>query len=256
MNLSSGLVCCTLNYQRLDENALSNLAKAALENSSDFLLRFKQDLGFKSDTIAVVRKCNAVMIIITYQEDLALEYLSGRILHAWDTLSASGIMGFVKDIKFYEGTHALQYLGECAAGIHSVTIGDSQVLAQLMEGLTKGIHGYSNTLKLIANWLPEVVEECKARTKLLEGNTSLERIASDIIADSVGPQGQCVLLGYGKSGKLVAKILNTEDNLPLVIVNRSPIDVKKRRVERKLCQVQTHHGDTPSQFDCFPYCGY
>ena len=139
----------------------------------------------------------------------------------------------MKDIKFFTDIEAIQYLGECACGIHSVTIGDSQVLSQMTEGLIHGLHGKTNILKLIVPWLKDLVEESKLKTDLLKGNTSLERIACQIIIEKLGTDKHVTLIGYGKSGKLIAKILNRENGISLDIINRSPINILKDDLDTK-----------------------
>ena len=231
MTLSSKIICATLNYQRLDGKTLNNLKSANLKNNSDFLERFKDGLGIEIDSIAVIEKCNAVMLLVSYQDELSFEYVRGRMLSTWDHCAHGGIMAFIKDIKFYEGIDAVKYLGECAVGINSVTIGDSQVLSQIVEGLLSGSYGDGNPFKFIADWLNEIVNECKLKTNIFEGNTSLERIASELVVKNISAGKQAVLIGFGKSGKLVAKILNRENSLPLCIVNRSTIDIQKENLD-------------------------
>src|SRR3989344_9362972 len=114
MTLSNKIFCAALNYQRLDEKALSNLQLADLKNDSEFLNQFKNDLGLNIDSIAVIKKCNAVMLLISYQDDLSFEYLRGRILSTWDSHAHGGIMSLIRDIKFYDEINAIKFLGECA----------------------------------------------------------------------------------------------------------------------------------------------
>lgn len=233
MTLSNKIICAALNYQRLDEKALNNLKLANLKNDSKFLNQFKNDLGLDIDSIAVIEKCNAVMLLISYQEDLSFEYVKGRMLSTWDSHAHNGIMSLIRDIKFYDGVDVIKFLGECAVGIHSVTIGDSQVLSQIVEGLKSGIHGAGSPFIFIADWLNDLANECKLKTSIFEGNTSLERIASELVVKNIPVGKKAVLVGYGKSGKLVAKILNIENALPLCIINRTIIDFQKENLNEK-----------------------
>lgn len=232
MTLSNKIICAALNYQRLDEKALSNLEFANLKNDSEFLHQFKNDLGLEIDSIAVIEKCNAVMLLISYQDDLSFEYVKGRMLSTWDSHAHNGIMSLIRDIKFYDGIDAIKFLGECAIGIHSVTVGDSQVLSQMIEGLKSGLHGAGSPFTFIANWLKDLTNECKLKTSIFDGNTSLERIASELVVKNISVGKKSVLVGYGKSGKLIAKILNAENALPLHIINRTIIDVEKENLNK------------------------
>src|SRR3989344_467664 len=236
MTLSNKIICAALNYQRLDEKALSNLKSANLKNDSEFLNQFKNDLGLEIDSIVVIEKCNAVMLLISYQDDLSFEYVKGRMLSTWDSHAHNGIMSLIRDIKFYDGIDAIKFLGECAVGIHSVTIGDSQVLSQVVEGLKSGLHGAGSPFVFIADWLNDLANECKLKTSIFEGNTSLERIASELVVKNIPEGKKSVLIGYGKSGKLVAKILNVENALPLYINNRTIIDVPKENLNETSVQ--------------------
>ncbi len=227
MTLSNKIICAALNYQRLDERALNNLKSANLKHDSEFLNQFKNDLGLEIDSIVVIEKCNAIMLLISYQDDLSFEYMKGRMLSTWDSHAHNGIMSLIRDIKLYDGIDAIKFLGECAVGIHSVTIGDSQVLSQVVEGLKSGLHGVGSPFIFIADWLNDLANECKLKTSIFDGNTSLERIASELVVKNIPAGKKSVLVGYGKSGKLVAKILNVENALPLHIVNRTIIDVQK-----------------------------
>lgn len=236
MTLSNKIICAVLNYQRLDEKALNNLNSANLKYDPEFLNQFKNDLGLEIDSIAIIEKCNAVMLLISYQDDLSFEYIRGRMLSTWDSHAHSGIMNLIRDIKFYEGIDAIKFLGECAVGIHSVTVGDSQVLSQIVNGLKSGVHGNGSPFIFIADWLNDLTNECKLKTSIFDGNISLERIASEVVVKNISAGKKTVLAGYGKSGKLVAKILNTENALPLHIVNRTIIDIQKENLNETSVQ--------------------
>ena len=136
--LSCTITCASLNYQRLDDAALANLKSAEMRGDSEFLKEFASALGFRVESIALIQKCNAVIVVMTYNDDLSQDFVRGRLFSTWDKYSHAGITNFARDIKFIYDAEALQYLGECAMGVHSVTIGDSQVLSQVEEGLRNG----------------------------------------------------------------------------------------------------------------------
>ncbi len=227
MTLSTNITCASLNYQRLDDRAISNLKQADLSVDEKSLQLLKEKIGLKIDALAVVKKCNALLVLIAYSDDLAQDYVRGRLLHAWDELSHQDITGLKRDIRFFDNIDALKFLAECAAGVHSVTVGDSQVLSQLLEGLRANISETDKgVFNFVADWLAELVEECRYKTDIFKGNTSLERIASELVLQKI-PKGKvAVLVGYGKSGKLVAKVLNSENGLAIRIVNRTEIALK------------------------------
>ncbi len=231
MQLHTKIICATLNYQRLDNRALSNLNSANLESDLDALEKFKKDLGIEIESLAIIKKCNAVIVVASYMNDLSFDYIHDRLLATWDKNSKEGILDMTRDIKMSHNIDALKFLAECVVGLHSVTIGDSQVSKQINNGLLSGIHGGIEVLKTIAKWLTEIVADCKLRTSLFNGNISLERIACELIAQNTQEKQSVLLVGYGKSGKLIAKILNRELFLPVYILNRTPIDIKKENLD-------------------------
>lgn len=210
----------------LDEKTLANLKSANLKRSPELLKDFQRSLGLEIDCIAVIEKCNAVMILISYQEDLALDFVKGRLLMTWDNKSYGGIINLIRDIKIYQNIEAVKFLGECAAGIHSVTIGDSQVLSQIVDSLNSGIQNEKNVLRIVSDWIRDTVDEVKLKTQIFDGNLSLERIACELIVkNSNGNKLKTLIFGFGKTGKLVAKILSKENSIPLSIINRTQIDI-------------------------------
>lgn len=228
MKLSTNITCVSLNYQRLDEQAISNLKQADLSVDEKDLQLLQEKIGLDVDALTVIKKCNALMILVAYSDDLSQDYVRGRLLHAWDELSHQGITGLKRDIKFFDNIDALKYIAECAMGVHSVTVGDSQVLSQILTGLRANTStAGKSTFNFIADWLTELAEECRYKTEIFQGNTSLERIASELVLKEIPKDKTVVLVGYGKSGKLVAKVLNQENGSPIHIVNRTSVSPKE-----------------------------
>jgi glutamyl-tRNA reductase len=165
MTLSTNIICASLNYQRLDDRAILNLKQADLSIDQKDLRLFLDEIGLNLDALAVIKKCNALMVLIEYSDDLAQDYVRGRLLQAWDKLSDQGIAGLKRDIKFYENVDALKYIAECAVGVHSVTVGDSQVLSQILDGLRANLSITGKSVfNFIADWLQELAEECRHKT--------------------------------------------------------------------------------------------
>lgn len=247
MNLSVNLICVSLNYQRLDERAINNLNQADLPTSKEFLQTLKAKIGFEIDSITIIKKCNALMILVSFSDTLSQDFVRGRILHSWDELSHNGIADIKRDIKFYENVEALKFLAECAIGIHSVTTGDSQVLSQISEGLRNRISVSigKSTFDFVDDWLKSLADECRHKTEIFKGNTSLERIASELAIQKYSKESATILIGYGKSGKLIAKILNEENDLPVHIINRSPISLNINSLSSKISYSQLNSDFVP-----------
>jgi nondiscriminating aspartyl-tRNA synthetase len=228
MILSTNIICASLNYQRLDDRAIFNLKQADLSIDQKDLRLLLDEIGLNLDALAVIKKCNALMVLIEYSDDLAQDYVRGRLLQAWDKLSDQGITALKRDIKFYENVDALKFIAECAVGVHSVTVGDSQVLSQVLEGLRSNLSITGKSVfNFIADWLQELAEECRHKTDLFKGNTSLERIASELVLKKIENDKVTILVGYGRSGKLVAKVINQENGLPIHIINRTEVSLKE-----------------------------
>ncbi len=233
MNLNTNITLAYINYKRLDSDALKKLhsAKITEQISEKSIIK---DLGLEVRSIAFIEKCNAVMILIVHDEYYSKDFLTGRILSFWDKYSNAGIVHFIREVQFKYNTDALQFLAEASSGLHSVTVGDSQVMSQIVSGLNSGFFD-TKMLHFISGWIRNVIKDVELKTSLFEGNTSVERIASEIILDKLGDKkgAKGIVLGYGQSGKLVAKILNVENAIHLYIANRSQIDITKTELDQQ-----------------------
>ena len=223
MTIPIKITCVSLNFQRLDDMALNALFNAQLDFNSEAISTFKQSLGFPVEQISIIKKCNAIIIVFCYFEKFSNDFVRSRVLSTWDKLSKGGIIKSIRHIKFFEDIEALKYLGECSVGLHSVTLGDSQVLSQINDALRSAaaIQPENPTLHLISSWLKKISYEVKLRTNLCQGNTSMERIATERINRIFEKQEKITLIGFGKSGKLIAKIITEEMGYCLKIANRS-----------------------------------
>jgi hypothetical protein len=63
MHLPINIVCASLNFQRLDSQALGKLSSAYLVNDLETISNFKKELGFQVEQLVIIEKCNAVMVI-------------------------------------------------------------------------------------------------------------------------------------------------------------------------------------------------
>ncbi len=227
MMLNTNITLAFLNYKRLDSDALQKLQFAKIANNDSVKQKFIDDLGMDIRSAAFIEKCNAIMILLVHDERYSQDFITGRILTSWDKYSAGGIVNFAKEIQFKNNSDVIQFLAEAAAGLHSVTIGDSQVLSQITNGLNNGLFD-TNILHIIANWIRDVIKEVSVKTKIFDGNTSVERIISELIVEKLsGKNAKGLIMGYGQSGKLIAKILNVENNIPLYISNRKVVEISE-----------------------------
>ena len=221
--LSVKISCVSLNFKKLDKNSLKILKLVSFSDPQLAVEKFKKKLGFEIEQLAIIQKCNAVTIIIVYDQNISYDFLKSRIFDVWDELSAGGIVDYLNQFLFYEDELAIKYIAECALGLHSVTVGDSQVFSQISNAIQSAGQKQNNnpTLSVLSNWLKTLFEEVKEKTSIFSGNTSLERIAVEKLTALVEKGAKICVLGLGMSGSLFTKILLEEYGYDVVVSNRS-----------------------------------
>lgn len=226
--------CVSLNFQTIEKETLELLENLSLNYNSELLNKFKEKLGFSFEHIAIIKKCNAIIILVVTDIDLSSDCFKGRILKCWDEISKGEITQALNYIKFYKNEKAIQYLGECAVGLHSITLGDSQVFSQIFNALllSTELQTNHNAIYVITKWLKKILHETTGKTNIFKGNTSLERIACNILKTQITNNDKICVIGMGMSGKLVSKILNNEMNYNLMVANRS-LDEDTKNIYRK-----------------------
>ncbi|KKT13263.1 MAG: Aspartate-tRNA ligase [Candidatus Falkowbacteria bacterium GW2011_GWF2_43_32] len=200
------------------------ILKSASFPDSQFLIEeFKKKLGFDIEQLAIVQKCNAVIIVIVYSQHISTEFIKNCLFDIWDKLSCDGIVDYLNQIVFYDDDTAIKYIAECALGLNSVVIGDSQVFSQVNNAVQSAGQKQNNnpTLSVLSSWLSDLLAEVKEKTAIFSGNTSLERIAVAKIIDSVEEGNKICILGLGMSGSLLVKILSEDTNYVVMAANRS-----------------------------------
>lgn len=224
MNNGIHIFVASINFQRLDNLSNQLLEEAGVDNSENTLNSLRQRLGFTTEQIAIIEKCNAVSIVITCFGEYETSFIKGRLLAAWDDIVKLGLTNAYKYIKFYDDTEALKYLAECALGLHSVIPGDSQVLAQVCGALQDSDSCQQKGFRLfpsIVTFIKKLAVEAKTESNLHDGNVSLERVAAEFIKGNSDPSSKILVLGAGKTGALMVKILSSEYRLNVSIANRS-----------------------------------
>lgn len=244
------VLCLVLAETKIDDDFLRILDAARLPPLKTSITLFREKLGGRLLEIAIVEKCNAVMIVAVHDSQVAPEHLRYQLLALWDAMSKGGISTIADQIRQYENGLALQHLAETAVGLHSVTIGDTQVFSQVCDGFRESVKFQQDAVVLVAinKWIGDLANEILEHTELNKGQTSLERIACSSILDHFkGANATVGIIGMGKSGQLVAKILR-EEPLPLVLSNRTP------QVAEEFCR---RYGGTPvslGDFSAFQTC--
>ncbi|HUD44222.1 MAG TPA: amino acid--tRNA ligase-related protein [Patescibacteria group bacterium] len=221
--LSIKISCVSLNFKKLDKNSLEILKSASFSDAKFIIEKFKKKLGFDIEQLAIIQKCNAIIIFIVYDQNISFDFLKSRIFDVWDELSIGGIVDYLNQIVFYEDELAIKYIAECALGLHSVVVGDSQVFSQVSNAIQLAAQNQNSnpTLSVLFNWLRILLEEVKEKTAIFSGNTSLERIAVEKLNVLVEKEAKICILGLGMSGSLLVKILLEEYGYDVIVANRS-----------------------------------
>jgi len=175
----------SVNFQRLDKVSDKILSEIAIGNTPEVCQELRDKLGFKIEQIAVINKCNAVNIVVSYFGSYDESFIIGRISSSWDDVAPVGLADAFRYIKTYQDEAALKYLSECALGLNSITVGDSQVLAQVTSALidadTYQQAGY-RAFPQIATTIKRLAFDAKTTTELYSGSTSLERVATELFS--------------------------------------------------------------------------
>jgi hypothetical protein len=91
-NLPIKIGCAALNFKKLDKNSLKILQSASFVDSKSATVSFKKKLGFEVKQLSIIQKCNAIMIIIVFEQNISTDYLRNCIFDVWDKLSVGGIV--------------------------------------------------------------------------------------------------------------------------------------------------------------------
>jgi len=215
--------CASLNFKKLDKNSLKVLKSASFVGPELVVEEFKKKLGFDIEQLSIIQKCNAVMIIIVYSQNISSDFLKNRIFDVWDKLSIDGVIDYLNQILFLEDESAIKYIAECAMGLNSVVAGDSQVFSQVNNIIQISGQKQNNnpTLTILSSWLKIILKEVKEKTAIFYGNTSIERIAIKKLAFLIKKGSKVCVLGLGMSGSLLVKILLEEYEYDLIVANKS-----------------------------------
>lgn len=211
--------------RRLTESS-SELLGAALiggdgeMNAAEIL---RERLTWPLDDVAVIEKCNAVVLVATVAVDADPDFVREILLDRWLEVSPD-LERVISKIDHRAGLPALEYLGQVAVGLRSVVLGDGQVYSQVVHGLrtAQGFDDQRSPFSLISRRLAGLRTTVRNSTSLQEGNVSLERIAAGRLAADLGTSGATVaVVGLGRTGQLIAKILSKETSHDLVATNRT-----------------------------------
>jgi aspartyl/asparaginyl-tRNA synthetase len=219
--------CAALNFRKLDDAAASALLDARIDGDASAVLKLRSAIGLKECSVAIVNKCNAVIIIVVASRQYASEFVYYRMKDAWDRCSTGGVMNHQDSIQLFSGIKVVRFLGQCAVGLHSVVIGDSQVLGQIDDAFEVACECQNDAaLRQLRRWIRQTARTVRDQTGLFDGKFSLERLACEEVVSSLSSECSVALIGVGRSGRLIAEILLKETALSLLAANRTTFSIQ------------------------------
>jgi len=173
--------------------------------------------------LSILTKCNAVFVVAVALHPTPAPALQASILESWSRLTNGKLLAHRAIVRSFAGLDALLYLHEVSVGLHSVTLGDSQVFNQTRHALTDVCYkvGDISLLNKVVSSLRYTRQRVDAETKLFRGNISLERIACGIVEAAYAPGSAIAIIGSGLSASLLAEILTTELSMVVTVAGRN-----------------------------------
>ncbi|KAG2311344.1 hypothetical protein Bca52824_022901 [Brassica carinata] len=171
---------------------------------------------------AVLSTCNRMEIYV-----LALSHHRGvREVTQWMS-KRSGIP--VSDICHHwfllYNNDATQHLFEVSAGLHSLVLGEGQILSQVKQVREKLRNGFGMVIPGLFEKAITAGKRARAETGIASGAVSVSSAAVDLALTKLPPasasSAMMLVVGAGKMGKLVIKHLVAKGCNRMVVVNRS-----------------------------------
>lgn len=159
-------------------------------------------------------------------------YLVGESPQAEDAAALdflAGLGGFAREeltphLYHKTGVDAVRHLFTVAAGANSMILGDTEILGQIKESsLTAAQTGtLGKTLHALVKRALEVGKSARTQTQIGGKAASLSYAAMELAAQQMDiKQARILIVGAGKFGRLVAKILADKGARGIVFANRS-----------------------------------
>lgn len=126
-------------------------------------------------------------------------------------------------VKKYE--NALQHIFQVATGLHSMIVGEDQILSQMKQALNEGLEKGS-CKKYLSKVVREAVtfsKKIKTIFKISENQLSVASIGVKYLKDQVGDlqDKKILLIGTGEMGQLILKYLISEGVRSIYMTNRT-----------------------------------
>lgn len=160
---------------------------------------------------------------------------------AWAEVKALDAGEFAR-VQELAGLDAVRHLCQVAAGLESVVLGETQILAQLKaafetatltDAIGPALHG-------IAHLAFKVGRRARSETRIAEGRVSVASAGVDVARDHLGGTlagKTALLIGAGKIGRLTVRHLLDADVARLIVANRTAENAAVLAAEAKAAGV-------------------
>jgi glutamyl-tRNA reductase len=126
--------------------------------------------------------------------------------------------------KVYTGTFAVEQIFIVAAGLDSVSVGESEVLAQIKEAYERSLKGsiIGKDLQLVFRMAISAGKLSRTKTGIARGKTSIANLSIDLIKRDFNLGGMSALIiGTGKMARKIAIYLRENEPKELTIMGRN-----------------------------------
>lgn len=228
--MNFGLIVAACAFRELNKDSLSVLEELKISHARALNRAYLYEtFGISTHEFTYIEKCNAILLVASYKSASEQDQGKNDILKAWENLTKGMVTKHSTYLVTYYGTDALRYLAETSTGLHSVVTGDSQVYSQIRSPLRRSArkNGKFSPFRIIYQELSNIHSTLKKSTDLYKGYTSLERLATLRIDKCTQDANPVVVVGAGRSGQLITKILSKELNLLVFVTARRIGDAQK-----------------------------
>jgi len=209
------MICCASISHK---NAPIRVLEAfTLEKPAASLSKLRRRPGI--DGCAIIQTCHRVEAYAT-GEGIDVEQLKDFLVQ-----TARGMVGANNFVEVFEGEDVLRHLFSVAAGTQSVILGENEVLHQVMDSLkmARDEGTLDDSLQIAFESAIRVGRKVRRETQLCKGSISIGNL---VLKEVKGHYGQLeglnfVVVGAGKMGCLVAKIIAKENVKAVFVANRT-----------------------------------
>jgi glutamyl-tRNA reductase len=210
----TSICCASISHKNAPIRVLEAFT---IEKPEASLLELRSRLG--TGGCAIIQTCHRV------EAYAAGEGIDTEILRAFLLQNSRGMTEAEHYVDAFEGIDALRHLFTVAAGAQSVILGENEILHQVMDSLrmAKDKGTLNDVLKIAFEGAIRVGRKVRRETQLSRGSVSIGNLVLKEIKDHYGQlEGlNIVVVGAGKMGCLVAKIIAKEKVRTVFVANRT-----------------------------------